>query len=221
MISGLVGSLSMGNLSPVLVGGEALFDLISRAVGSGLGSSRNFEKRPGGSPFNIVVGIQRLGIPVAFVGKFGVDQFGEALVDFLKNESIDVTHIVRGPGTKTTVAFVAVDKEGKPEFRFYRDRAADIALREEELIKVQPGVFSIFHFGGTVLAEEPSASAYAWLQLAGKSIANLAAMGSAELASVMRVVNAAAAIVATRVGAAEANPTRKEVEQFLAEHREA
>jgi fructokinase len=325
----------MSNLSPVLVGGEALFDLISRDVGSGLGDSRNFEKRPGGSPFNIAVGIQRLGVPVAFVGKFGVDQFGEALVDFLKNESIDVTHVVREPGTKTTVAFVAVDKESKPEFRFYRDLAADISLREDELTKVQPSVFSIFHFGGIVLAEEPSASAYASLadrfveeqipvsldptvrqslisdpdryrsflrkmiekvsilkvsdeelqflsgttdfdegvkalpakegalvfvtlgragasvyrdgtklahapgfavkavettgcgdcfmsavlaQLAGKSIANLAVIGSAEVASLMRAANAAAAIVATRVGAAEANPTRQEVEQFLTEH---
>jgi fructokinase len=328
----------MSNLSPVLVGGEALFDLISRDVGSGLGGSRNFEKRAGGSPFNIAVGVRRLGVPVAFVGKFGVDQFGEALVDFLKNESIDVTHVVRELGTKTTVAFVAVDKESKPEFRFYRDLAADISLREDELTKVQPGVFSIFHCGGIVLAEEPSASAYASLadrfvekripvsldptvrqslisdpdrylsslskliekvsilkvsdeelqfltgtadfdegvkalpakegalvfvtlgragasvyrdgaklahapgfavkavettgcgdcfmsavlaQLAGKSIANLAVIGSAELVSLMRAANAAAAIVATRVGAAEANPTRQEVEQFLAEHCES
>jgi sugar/nucleoside kinase (ribokinase family) len=33
----------------------------------------------------------------------------------------------------------------------------------------------------------------------------------------MRFANAAAAMVATRIGAAEANPTRQEVERFLAE----
>jgi sugar/nucleoside kinase (ribokinase family) len=54
--------------------------------------------------------------------------------------------------------------------------------------------------------------------LAGKSIANLAVIGSDELVSLMHFANAAAAIVATRVGAAEANPTRQEVEQFLATH---
>ncbi len=118
----------MKNLSPVLVGGEALFDFISAEIGSGLGVSKTFEKRIGGSPFNIAVGVRRLGVPVAFVGKFGDDQFGEALVEFLKNESIDVTHIVREEGTKTTLAFVAVDKEGKPEFRFYRDHAAIVIM---------------------------------------------------------------------------------------------
>src|SRR6266404_8696906 len=122
----------MQNESPVLVGGEALYDLISTNPGAGLAGTKAFEKRVGGSPFNIAVGVRRLGTPVTFVGKFGDDQFGEALVEFLKNESIDVTHIVREEGTKTTLAFVAVDKEGKPEFRFYRDHAADISLRSDE-----------------------------------------------------------------------------------------
>jgi fructokinase len=115
----------MHNVSPVLVGGEALFDLISSNPGAGLGGTKAFEKRAGGSPFNIAVGVRRLGTPVAFVGKFGEDQFGEALVQFLRNEQIDVDLIVREPGTKTTLAFVAVDSAGKVDFRFYRDNAAD------------------------------------------------------------------------------------------------
>ena len=326
----------MANLFHVLVGGEALFDFISANIGFGLGGSTTFEKRAGGSPFNIAVGIRRLGVPVSFVGKFGVDQFGEALVTFLRNESIEVTHVVREEGTKTTLAFVAVDKDAKPEFRFYRDHAADISLRSAELTQIQPAVFSVYHCGGIVLAEEPAASAYASLvdrffeqgipvsldptvrrslisdpdrylsfllklcekvtilkvsdeelqfltgttdfdeavkvlpmkkgalvfvtlgragssvyrdgsklsqvpgfsvkvvettgcgdcfmaatlaQLAGKSIAQLAETTADELASVMRFANAAAAIVATRVGAADANPTRDEVEKFLSLQR--
>ncbi len=55
--------------------------------------------------------------------------------------------------------------------------------------------------------------------LAGNSIPNLAQMGADVLRSSMRFANAAAAIVATRVGAAEANPTRQEVERFLAGDR--
>jgi len=79
----------MRNLSPVLVGGEALFDFISAEIGSGLGVSKTFEKRIGGSPFNIAVGVRRLGVPVSFVGKFGDDQFGEALLEFLDRETIE------------------------------------------------------------------------------------------------------------------------------------
>jgi sugar/nucleoside kinase (ribokinase family) len=52
-------------------------------------------------------------------------------------------------------------------------------------------------------------------QLAGNSVAQLAKIEPEKLAAVMRFSNAAAAIVATRVGAAEASPTRGEVEAFM------
>jgi sugar/nucleoside kinase (ribokinase family) len=54
---------------------------------------------------------------------------------------------------------------------------------------------------------------------AGSTIDELAQVDPNALHSVMRFANAAAAIVATRVSAAEANPYRQEVEQFLADNR--
>ncbi len=96
----------MVNPPHVLVGGEALFDFISSNVGLGLGGSTTFEKRVGGSPFNIAVGIRRLGTSVSFVGKIGVDQFGEALATFLETESVNISNVIREEGTKTTLAFV-------------------------------------------------------------------------------------------------------------------
>jgi fructokinase len=150
----------MSNVLPVLVGGEALYDLISADPGAGLGGTKTFQKRPGGSPFNIAIGIGRLNTPAAFVGKIGDDQFGEALIDFLKNEKVEVDLVVREPGTKTTLAFVAVDAAGKVDFRFYRDNAADPSLRTAELKPIDPKRYSFYHCGGIVLAQEPTASAY-------------------------------------------------------------
>jgi len=325
----------MQNESPVLVGGEALYDLISTNPGAGLAGTKAFEKRVGGSPFNIAIGVRRLGTPVTFVGKFGDDQFGEGLIQFLRNEQIGVDLIVREPGTKTTLAFVAVDSAGKVDFRFYRDNAADISLHTAELKPFDPRKFSLYHCGGIVLAEEPSASAYSSIvdrfmelgvpvsldptirksliadeetylnrirrlaekvnvlklsdeelsyltgiddpgrairalrvsagalviitlggqgaeiyrdserlvsvpgfsvkvvettgcgdsfmaatlaKLAGKTPKEIAGLGPAQLEPIARFANAAAAIVATRYGAAEANPTREEVESFLAQN---
>ena len=51
-------------LKPVLCGGEILLDFISKEVGKGLDHSALFEKRPGGSIFNVVVGLRRLGVSV-------------------------------------------------------------------------------------------------------------------------------------------------------------
>ncbi len=155
--------LFMSSTKPVLVGGEALYDLISTNPGAGLGGTTNFEKRPGGSPFNIAVGIRRLGVPTAFLGKVGTDEFGDALVSFLQSESVEVSHVVREAGTKTTLAFVAVGQAGKVDFRFYRDHAADISVGADEFAAIEPDDFSFCHCGGVVLAREPSASAYAWV----------------------------------------------------------
>src|SRR6516165_1668223 len=90
----------MSTILPALVSGEALFDFIATEIGYGLGGSRTFQKRVGGSPFNIAVGVRRLGVPVSFLGKIGVDRFGDGLIEFLKTESIDVTHVVRGKARK-------------------------------------------------------------------------------------------------------------------------
>jgi fructokinase len=53
-------------------------------------------------------------------------------------------------------------------------------------------------------------------KLAGKTPKEIAGLTPAQLAPIARFANAAAAIVATRYGAAEANPTAEEVESFLA-----
>jgi fructokinase len=106
----------MVNPPHVLVGGEALFDFISTNIGLGLGGSTTFEKRAGGSPFNIAVGIRQLGTLVSPVGKIGVDQFGDVLTAFLDTESVDISNVIREEEIKTTLYFVAVDKISNRNF---------------------------------------------------------------------------------------------------------
>ena len=100
------------------------------------------------------------------------------------------------------------DKEGRPEFRFYGDHAADISLQGAPGFDVK--AVETTGCGDCFMAAILTA-------LTGNSIADLAQMGADTLRSSMRFANAAAAMEATRIGAAEANPTRQEVERFLAE----
>lgn len=147
-------------VNPVLCAGEVLLDFLSKNPGAGLGETTLFEKRPGGSPFNIAVGLRRLGVPVAFLGKVGTDEFGDALFSYLASEGIETRFVVRSPGTKTSLAFAAIDKHGKPVFRFYRDNAADVSLKITEIPDINPQDFSLYHCGSISLLEEPSASTY-------------------------------------------------------------
>lgn len=147
-------------LKPVLCGGEILLDFISKETGKGLDHSVLFEKRPGGSIFNVVVGLKRLGVSVSFLTKVGGDEFGHGLMDIVRKEKINTECLKRDIDLKTTLAFVAVNKEGKPEFRFYRENAADTMLTVSEVRDINPRNYSMYHFGSISLLEKPASDAY-------------------------------------------------------------
>lgn len=148
------------NQKPVLCAGEMLFDFFSQQPGVMMGESTTFEKRPGGSPFNIAVGVRRLGHTTAFLTKIGTDPFGDALYTMLANEGILLDATFRDENGNTTLAFVAVDSSGKPAFRFYRDHAADTRLSLKEIEALDPRDYSLYHFGSISLLWSPSREAY-------------------------------------------------------------
>ena len=144
----------------VLCSGEILYDFLSATPGMGLGKSETFEKRPGGSPFNIAVGLARLGQKTGFLVKIGTDEFGGELKELLLQEGLDPHFLVEGAGQNTTLAMVALDLSGKPEFRFYRDNAADISLIWDELPPIDPAQLALYHFGSVSLIEPPASETY-------------------------------------------------------------
>jgi fructokinase len=139
----------------IICTGEILYDFISVAKGTGLGGASQFLKKPGGSPFNIAIGLSRLGMDVAFLVKIGDDEFGASLREFLSSEGVDISCVVDGTGHNTTLAMAAINERGKPEFRFYRDNAADISLTADELPTIAPNGTSAFSFGSIALADNP------------------------------------------------------------------
>jgi fructokinase len=142
----------------VICTGDILYDFISTTPG-GLAESSRFEKKPGGSPFNVAIGLVRLGVPTGFLVKLGDDEFGGALRDFLAREGVDPAYLVDGAGHNTTLAMAAVDADGKPEFRFYRENAADISLSIDELPPIDTKNVSVFQLGSICLADNPAGEA--------------------------------------------------------------
>lgn len=147
-------------LKPVLCGGEILLDFLSKDVGKGLADSMLFEKRPGGSIFNVAVGLRRLGVPASLLTKLGGDEFSQGLMSVITEEKINTECLRRDPDLKTTLAFVALNKEGKPEFRFYRENSADTRLTVSEIEHIDPQDYSMYHFGSIALLEKPASDAY-------------------------------------------------------------
>ena len=63
--------------------GEALVDVVSRPGGEAV-------RHPGGSPFNVAVGLARLEHPVTFLGTWGEDDDGRLLEQSLSAEGIEL-----------------------------------------------------------------------------------------------------------------------------------
>ena len=147
----------------IICGGEILYDFISTSRGTGLSGAAEFTKKPGGSPFNIAIGLSRLGMDVSFLVKIGDDEFGGALRDFLIAEGVDMSYVVNGAGHNTTLAMAAVDAMGKAEYRFYRDNSADISLSIDELPPIAPREASAYTFGSLALADNPAGETYMYV----------------------------------------------------------
>src|SRR5437879_2745339 len=109
--------------------GEALLDFVAPEADN-LAGATTFIRAPGGAPASVAVAAARLGARSAFAGAVGADPFGESLRDTLQNHGVDASWVRLVP-ERTTLAFVAKNSGGIPDFLFYRE--ADIQLRPEDV----------------------------------------------------------------------------------------
>ncbi len=115
-----------------------------------------FEMHPGGSPFNVAVGLARLGARVEFAAKVSTDFFGRFLLAHLEREGIGARLLSRADAP-TTLAFVALEG-GEPAFSFYQNGTADTLLRPEDVPSGDIAACQALHFGSISLLQEPTAS---------------------------------------------------------------
>ena len=137
--------------------GEILIDLTQSGVNE-LGIPV-FAANPGGAPANLAVAASRLGARSAFIGKVGTDSFGTFLRNTLTENNVDVSGMVTDLKNRTTLAVVAVDKQGERTFSFYRDPSADVNLRADEIADEQLKNTKYLHFGSVSLTTDPARSA--------------------------------------------------------------
>ncbi|MDR0946786.1 MAG: carbohydrate kinase [Ruminococcus sp.] len=137
--------------------GEVLVDFTHESHGDIVTYRRN----AGGSPANVAVAAERLGVHSGFIGKVGGGIFGDYLYKTLSGYGVDTSGIVRDRDRLTALAFVRNLENGKREYTFYRENTADMFLRFSEVNKPLIENAEILHFGALMLSCEPSRSAVA------------------------------------------------------------
>ncbi|VVP69162.1 5-dehydro-2-deoxygluconokinase [Pseudomonas fluorescens] len=138
-----------------LVCGEALFDFFSENDPSGLASKVNFKAIAGGSPFNVAVGLRRLGVDAALFAGLSTDHLGRRLLQVLQDEGVRTDYLLE-VAAPTTLAMVAVGANGSPQYSFRGEGCADRQLTLEHLPTLGPQVRGL-HIGSYSLVVQPIA----------------------------------------------------------------
>lgn len=142
-----------------LVCGEALYDVFLES-GDAPGAFV-MNARAGGSPFNVAIGLSRLGQPSALLTGISKDELGKRLTTMLEREMVSTEYLVR-TGRRTTVVMICVSENGQPDYSFYGVGSADCGVKRKHLPKIGDEITGL-HFGSYSLVVKPVAKAFASL----------------------------------------------------------
>lgn len=144
-----------------LVCGEALFDLFLESE-TGPGAS-TYAARSGGSPFNVAIGLSRLGTASGLLTGLSRDLLGQRLRQVLEMENVSTAYAI-DTDRRTTISLVGLDTAGVPAYQFYDRESADTGVTVADLPPIGAEVSGL-HFGSYSIAAEPVGDAV--LALAG------------------------------------------------------
>lgn len=97
---------------------------------------------PGGSAANTIVGLSRLGVKSAYIGKVGDDAEGEILLEDLKREGVETKAVIKAKGRSGT-AIIFVDDMGNRAILV--DPGVNDTIRYEEIDLEFATKFSLLH----------------------------------------------------------------------------
>lgn len=119
--------------------GSLMMDLVVRTsripVAGETVIGTSFGRFPGGKGANQAVAAARLGAVVTMIGKAGADDFGREMRGVLKQEQVDVGHVLEDEHNSTGVAFIMVDESG--ENRIVIVPGANLAYSLRDLCAVE------------------------------------------------------------------------------------
>lgn len=106
--------------------GDAVVDLLPR-------DNMQFEACAGGAPFNVAIGVARLGHDSGFIGRVGNDAFGRFLHQTLVTAQVDTKSLEFDPKRHTSTVLVSLDLDGERQFDFLVNPSADQFLSPASL----------------------------------------------------------------------------------------
>lgn len=143
----------------VLTMGRSSIDLYSNDIGTPFEEIGSFAAYVGGSPTNISVGTQRLGLQAALLTGVGDDPVGDFILQFLREEGVETDFIPQKEGRRSSAVVLGIEPPDRFPLVYYRENCADRALTIDDVRAAPLAEVEAFEFAGTNLSHEPSRSA--------------------------------------------------------------
>ena len=94
--------------------GETILDIIFK-------NNRPTSGTPGGSVFNGMISLGRLGQDVCFVSDVGRDRVGRLICDFMQENGVSDRYVNRHPSARTAVSLAFLDDNNDADYTFFKD----------------------------------------------------------------------------------------------------
>ena len=115
--------------------GETILDIIFRG-------DQPSAAVPGGSVFNGIVSLARMGVQVGFISETGNDHVGNIILQFMRENHIPTDHVNVFPDGKSPVSLAFLNEKSDAEYIFYKDypkQRLDVLfpkLEEDDIVMV-------------------------------------------------------------------------------------
>ena len=104
------------------------------------------KKYPTGNVVDTGVNLQKLGIPVSIISTTGNDENGKWMLETLKKEGVDISHLKIGDGA-TAVTYMDMDGKDRVHGDYVEGVLENIVLMKKILNLRQSMISFIQHFG--------------------------------------------------------------------------
>lgn len=94
--------------------GETILDILFR---DGVAAT----SVPGGSTFNSMISLGRVGVPACFVSEIGDDNVGGIVRSFLVDNGVDDSYLTEYPDHKSPISLAFLDGNNNATYSFYKD----------------------------------------------------------------------------------------------------
>lgn len=94
--------------------GETIFDILFR-------NGKPVDAVPGGSVFNGLISLGRIGLDCTFITEVGSDQVGNIILDFMHENGINSDFVSCYEGKKTAISLAYLNEHNDAKYSFYKD----------------------------------------------------------------------------------------------------